>query len=177
MEKECYKNHKELLITAEKLNQADLEGFDNLELRTASHSIIILPGEMSAVELLATCTDLKAICADLMLHILMSCSDCDKCGKSTPCELMTAPILPEVMVPVEDMIEAGIEPGHRLTCVADPENNRLIVQESEDGYSLTDIDAVIIDTFRDAELCLRDLKELIEEDPIVYPGFKGISSD
>ena len=173
MERECYKKQSEILITAEKLSQANLDGFDSLELRTADHSAIVIPGEMTAVELLETYTALQSLCSDLMSHFLTTCSKCDKCGQSVPCELMTAPILPEVIVPVEDMIEAGIEPGCRLTCSADPENNRLIVQESNEGYSLADVNPTIIQVFRNTDVCLRDLERLVEDDPIIYPEFQS----
>lgn len=83
-----FEKQNEVIIRAETLEQSNLAGFDRLELHCLDHVAAVIPGEMTAMELISASEALQKLAADLLLVLLQACSACDNCGQEEPCELM-----------------------------------------------------------------------------------------
>ena len=90
MKQRQFDQRNEIMISAEDLDQANLAGFDRLELHLLNQAVVIFPGEMTASELIEVSDSLLKLTAGLVDGLLKSCSNCDNCGQQEPCTLMSA---------------------------------------------------------------------------------------
>ena len=88
MKQRQFDQRNEIMISAEELEQANLTGFDRLELHLLNQAVVIFPGEMTASELIEVSDSLLKLAAELVDGLLKSCTDCDSCGQQEPCALM-----------------------------------------------------------------------------------------
>lgn len=167
---------REVLITVANLEQANLSEFERLEVNLLNYAAVVLPGEMTAMELIQASEALNDLAVRLLNVVTQACPRCDCCGMEEPCELMTDEINPKVVIPAEDLLEAGIEPGSKLVCQADPEHQRMIVYGTDGEYDLSDVDSEVLDIFRECNVCLRELDKIIVEDTAIYPSVKNSKS-
>ena len=89
MKQRQFDQRNEIMISAEELEQANLTGFDRLELHLLNQAVVIFPGEMTASELIEVSDSLLKLVTGLVDRLLKSCSDCDNCGQQEPCALMS----------------------------------------------------------------------------------------
>lgn len=159
----------EVLITGANLEQANLSEFGRLEILLLNYAAVVIPGEMTAMELIQASESLNKMAVYLLNVVPQACPKCDFCGMNEPCELMTNEIHPKVIIPDENLLEAGIEPGSKLACQADPEHQRMIVYEADVEYDLSDIDPDVLNVLRECNVCLCELDEMINNDSVIYP--------
>ena len=81
MKQRQFDQRNEIMISAEELEQANLTGFDRLELHLLNQAVVIFPGEMTASELIEVSDSLLKLVTGLVDRLLKSCSDCDNCGQ------------------------------------------------------------------------------------------------
>lgn len=160
----------EVLITGANLEQTNLSDFEQLEVHLLNYAAVVIPGEMTGKELIQASQSLQQLASELLMTIVKSCAPCNSCGREDPCELMTDTILPDVAVPYEELIEAGIDPDSKLSCEADPENHRILVFEAEEGFDLSDVDPDILEIFRECGICLQNLDEKLKRNIVIYNG-------
>ena len=89
MKQRQFDQKNEIMISSEDLEQANLTGFDRLELHLLNQAVVIFPGEMTAAELIEVSDSLLKLVTGLVDRLLKSCSDCDNCGQQEPCALMS----------------------------------------------------------------------------------------
>ena len=89
MKQRQFDQRNEIMISAEELEQANLTGFDRLELHLLNQAVVIFPGEMTASELIEVSDSLLKLVTGLVDRLLKLCSDCDNCGQQEPCALMS----------------------------------------------------------------------------------------
>lgn len=157
-------------IDAANLEKANLSEYDALELHLLDSVAVVIPGEMTGKELIRASQCLQRLATKLLMVIVESCARCDNCGETSPCDWMIDTICPDVTVPYDELIEAGINPESKLSCEADPENHRIVVFEAEERYDITDVDPDIIDIFRDCGICLQELDAKLKRDIVLYNG-------
>lgn len=87
MKQKLFEQKKWITVSAEDLDQANLTGFDRLELHLLNQAVVIFPGEMTASELIEVSDSLLKLAAELVDGLLKSCTDCDSCGQQEPCAL------------------------------------------------------------------------------------------
>ena len=165
-----FSENQEVRIDAVNLEKANLSEHDTLELHLLDSAAVVIPREMTGKELIQASRSLQRMASELLMAIVKSCASCDSCGREDPCELMTDTILPDVAVPYEELIEAGIDPDSKLSCEADPENHRILVFEAEGGFDLSDVDSDILEIFRECGICLQNLDEKLKRDIVIYNG-------
>lgn len=165
-----FPGNQEIRIDAANLEEANLSEYNCLELHLLDSAAVVIPGEMTGKELLQASQSLQRLASELLMVIVKACAPCDSCGREDPCELMTDTILPDVAVPYEELIEAGIDPDSKLSCEADPENHRILVFEAEGGFDLSDVDSDILEIFRECGICLQNLDEKLKRDIVIYNG-------
>lgn len=89
MKQRLFEQKNEITIPAADLEQANLMGFDRLELHLLDQAAVVIPGEMTARELIEVGESLLKLTFSLVDVLLESCSDCDNCGQQKPCAFMT----------------------------------------------------------------------------------------
>lgn len=165
-----FSGNQEIRIGTANLERANLSEYNSLELHLLDSAAVVIPGEMTGKELIQASQSLQQLATELLMVIVKACTHCDNCGEKAPCDLITDTILPDVAVPYEELIEAGIDPESKLSCEADPENHRILVFEAGERFDLSDVDPDILDIFRECEVCLQDLDAKLKRDIVLYNG-------
>ena len=90
-----FEKQNEVTIRAENLERSNLTMSDRLELHCLDYAVVLIPGEMTAMELISASEALQKLAAELLNVLLEACSACDNCGQEEPCELMGECTMPE----------------------------------------------------------------------------------
>ena len=89
MKQRQFDQKNQIPISAADLERANLMGFDRLELHLLDQAAVVIPGEMTARELIEVDESLLKLTDELIGILLKSCSDCNNCGQQEPCAFMT----------------------------------------------------------------------------------------
>ena len=143
MKQRQFDQRNEIMISAEDLDQANLAGFDRLELHLLNQAVVIFPGEMTAGELIEVSDSLLKLTAGLVDGLLKSCSNCDNCGQQEPCTLMSA--------------KSG-----------DEDIGTVSPEESTDESKFLQISPELQKMLRDHRICLFNLEEKMRTGAWVY---------
>ena len=167
--KKIIKNEpNEVFISAANLEAANLNEWERLELHLLDQAAVVIPGEMTVMEVIRTAESLQGLASDLLAAMGKSCEKCDGCNVELLCNLMKGEIRPEVSIPPEILAEAGADPDCKLTCEVDPESGAIHVVEADYRYDLTDVPPTLLDIFRECGICLNDLEAKLKEEAVVY---------
>lgn len=158
----------EVYISAANLEAANLNEWERLELHPLDQAAVVIPGEMTVMEVIRTVEVLQGLASDLLTAIGEACERCDGCNVELLCNLMKGEIRPEVSIPPEVLVEAGTDPDSKLACEVNPESGTIRVVEADYRYDLTDISPTLLDTFRECGICLNDLEVKLKEEAVVY---------
>src|SRR5699024_3993176 len=88
MKQRLFEQKNEITIPVADLERANLMGFGCLELHLLDQAAVVIPGEMTARELIEVGESLLKLTFSLVDVLLESCSDCDNCGQQEPCALV-----------------------------------------------------------------------------------------
>ncbi len=143
MKQRQFDQRNEIMISAEELEQANLTGFDRLELHLLNQAVVIFPGEMTASELIEVSDSLLKLAAELVDGLLKSCTDCDSCGQQEPCALMAG--------------KSGNE-----------DYGTALSEESADISLFTQISPELQKMLREHRICLLNLEEKMQTGAWVY---------
>ena len=155
-------------ISAVELENANLSECDHLELHLLDQAAVVIPGQMTVMELIRVTEALQGLASDLLSAIGAACESCDNCQMDKPCQLMTEPIQPEVSVPGYTLADAGLDENCKLTCSAAQGSSVIQVTKADYRYDLTDLRPDLLDMFRECGICMRDLKDKLMQETIVY---------
>ena len=158
MKKYVMNKPNEIHISAADLEAANLNEWERLELHLLDQAAVVIPGEMTVMEVIRTAESLQGLASDLLAVIGEACEKCDGCNVELFCNLMKGEIRPEVSIPPEVLLEAGADPDCKLACEVDPESGVIHVVEADYQYDLTDVPPTLLDTFRECGVCLNDLE-------------------
>ena len=143
MKQRQFDQRNEIMISAEDLDQANLTGFDRIELHLLNQAVVIFPGEMTASELIEVSASLLKLAAELVDGLLKSCTDCDSCGQQEPCALMAG--------------KSGNE-----------DYGTALSEESADISLFTQISPELQKMLREHRICLLNLEEKMQTGAWVY---------
>ena len=158
----------EVHISDVDLEAANLNEWLRLELHLLDQAAVVIPGEMTVMEVVRTAESLQGLASDLLAAIGEACEKCDGCNVELLCNLMKGEIRPEVSIPPDVLAEAGADPDCKLSCEVDPENGAIHVVEADYRYDLTDVPPTLLDTFRECGICLNDLEAKLKGEVVVY---------
>lgn len=158
----------EVFVSVADLEAANLNEWEQLELHLLDQAAVVIPGEMTVMEVIRTAEALQGLASDLLVAIGNACEKCDSCNVELLCNLMKGEIRPEVSIPPEVLAEAGTDPDSNLACEIDPESGTIHVVEADYRYDLTDVSPTLLDTFRECGICLDDLETKLKEEAVVY---------
>ena len=173
MKKVIMNDPSEVIISAVNLENANLSEWERLELHLLDQAAVVIPGKMTAMEVIRTAEALQGLASDLLTALGEACEKCDGCHVELLCDLMEGEIRPEVSVPLQVLEEAGADPDCKLAYDVDPESGEIRIVEADYRYDLTDVPPTLLDTFRECGICLNDLEEKLKEEAFVY----GVEAD
>ena len=158
----------EVYISAADLEQANLDEWECLELHLQNQIAVVLPGRMTAMELIQTVGSLQKLSAKLVAALAAACEKCDGCNVELICDLMRGEIHPEVSIPADILMQSNLDPDCKLTYEVDSKTGTISVVEADHRFDLTDIPRNLLDTIRESGICLDDLDEKLKAETIVY---------
>ena len=158
----------EIHISAADIEAANLNEWERLELHLLDQAAVVIPGEMTVMEVIRTVESLQGLASDLLAAIGAACEKCDGCNVELLCNLMKGEVRPEVSIPPEVLAEAGADPDCKLACEVDPESGTIHVVEADYRYDLTDVSPTLLSTFRECGICLNDLEARLKEEAVIY---------
>ncbi len=158
----------EVYISATDLEHANLSEWESLELHLLNQAAVVLPGQMTVMELIQTVETLQGLAADLLAALGAACEKCDGCQVELLCDLMKGKIHPEVSIPAAVLEQSNLDPDCKLAYEVNPETGAVSIVEAEHRFDLTDIPAYLLDTFRECGICLDDLENKLKEEETVY---------
>ena len=155
-----FEKQNEVIIRAENLEQSNLTVSDRLELHCLDYAVVLIPGEMTAMELISASEALQKLAAELLNVLLEACSACDNCGQEEPCELMCE----------NAVSEEPDSKGEELfdTNITDPLDFGDQPTDYDDGYALSDISPDMRKLLRESGVCMLNLKEALRNDLLIY---------
>lgn len=155
---------KGLRIRREIVDASGFLGNEALAVHGEEYAIVILKEKMTAMELVKTIQSLKDLASGLLIYLAQVCGSCEHCEGGCPYAHIDA----EPRRPEEALLEqAGIPKGAKLNVIA--EDGAVIFEAAED-YDLRDVSPVMRELFRQNNICLDTLDELLEEGEIIYGG-------
>ena len=158
----------EVHISTAELERANLTEWERLELHLLDQTAVVIPGQMTVMELLRVTEALQSLTSDLLAALCAACEQCDNCQMNEPCGQMKGEVHPEVEVPVYLLEEAGLEPDTKLAYKADPESGAIHIVEADYRFDLTDIPVPLLDTLRECGVCMSDLEDKLVQEDVVY---------
>jgi len=158
----------EIRISATDLENANLNEWERLELHLLDQAAVVIPGCMTAMEVIRVSEALQGLASDLLSALGEACEKCDNCQMDEPCELMTKPVRPEVSVPGYALAEAGLDLDCKLVCSAEQGSGEIRVTKADYRYDLTDLRPDLVKLFRECGVCMSDLEEKLVQETVVY---------
>ena len=164
-----FEKQNEVTIRAENLERSNLTVSDRLELHCLDYAVVLIPGEMTAMELISASEGLQKLAAELLNVLMEACSACDNCGQEEPCELIVGRSMPE------KPDSKGEEPfGTSSTgeCfdIADSLDFENQPTDFDDEYALSDISSDMLELLRESGVCMLNLEEALRNNLLIYSG-------
>jgi len=162
---------KGLLLPAAATRIAGLGGKGRAEYHILKSSIVVLKGQMTAMELLAAAQSLHDLSVELNSHLAKVCGQCDGCPEinGEGCPLLQFEEA-DVTLPDELREKAGIPEGAKLCAEVDEEKNAVVIFAAGYEHSLRDLPPETLEMFLAANICLGELEERLITGDTVYGG-------
>lgn len=164
-----FEKQNEVTIRAENLERSNLTVSDRLELHCLDYAVVLIPGEMTAMELISASEALQKLAAELLNVLLEACSACDNCGQEEPCELMGERTMPEEPDSKGNELFGASSAGE-FTDIADPLDFEDQPTDFDDGYALSDISPDMLKLLRESGVCMLNLEETLRNNLFIYSG-------
>lgn len=166
----------EVYISAVDLEHANLNEWENLELHLLNQAAVVIPGQMTGMELIHTAETLQGLAADLLTDLGRACELCDGCQAGMFCDLTKGEIRPEVSIPDYVLEKANYDPDYKLTFVVDAEDGKVQITEADHRFDLTDLPLDLVHLLRECKVCLADLEEKLMREEVIY-GVTSVGDD
>ena len=166
----------EVRISVAELERANLTEWKRLELHLLDQTAVVIPGQMTVMELLRTVEALQGLASDLQAALCAACEQCNNCEMDEPCDQMKGEVHSEVSVPGYLLEELGLESDTKLAYEADPESGAIHIVEADYRFDLTDIPAPFLDTLRECGVCMSDLEDKLVREDVVYGAAEAENS-
>jgi len=158
---------KGVLIPSAALKICGLQDMKKFEIHIIGKSMALLPGTMTAPELLHTISALQELEQELCDHLIEVCGECIDCNKGfCPFSLERE----EIKMPSELMEAAGIPQDARLVACPDPETAAINITRAPFDAELREIPRELQEKLAADGICMGELAEKISEGAVVYGG-------
>ena len=165
---------KGLLLPVTAARLAGFSAGEKVEYHALKGAMVVLKGQMSAMELLTAARSLQELAVDLHTHLAKVCGQCDGCGENAEnggegCPLMDLEA-DGITLPDYLLEEAGIPEGTKLCADVDEEEQTVTIFPAGYDHDLRDIPPGILEVFLAANVCLGELEERLMVGDTVYGG-------
>ena len=165
---------KGLLLPVTATRLAGFNTGEKVEYQIQKGAIVVLKGQMTAMELLTTAKSLHDLSVELNTHLARVCGQCDGCSENSEEDGRRCPLvnLDDAGVTLPDYLrqEAGIPEGAKLCAEVDEEKNAVTISAAGHDHDLRDIPSETLEMFIAANVCLGELEERLIMGDIVYGG-------
>ena len=165
---------KGLLLPVTAARLAGFSAGEKVEYHALKGAMVVLKGQMSAMELLTAARSLQELAVELHTHLAKVCGQCDGCGKDAEnggegCPL-TELEADGITLPDYLLEEAGIPEGTKLCAEVDEEENTVTIFPAGYDHDLRDLPPETLEMFLAANVCLGELEERLMVGDPVYGG-------
>ena len=137
-------------------------------MRTCENAIVVLKGNLTAMELISTVTALQALTAELTVHLAKSCGPCRDCED---CVVQGWDDEEDkIHIPQYLLDEADFSTGAKLAAEINKEDGTIIVSEADYDNDLSDVPQDFLDLLIASGVCLAELEERLMVGDVVYEG-------
>ena len=142
---------KGLLLPVTAARLAGFSAGEKVEYHALKGAMVVLKGQMSAMELLTAARSLQELAVDLHTHLAKVCGQCDGCGENAEnggegCPLMDLEA-DGITLPDYLLEEAGIPEGTKLCADVDEEEQTVTIFPAGYDHDLRDIPPGILEVF------------------------------
>lgn len=156
---------KGVLIPSAALKLCGLQDMEKFEIHIIGKSMALLPGTMTAPELLHTISELQELEQELCDHLVSVCGECNDCnGDFCPFSLDQ----PEIKLSPELMEAAGISQDARLVACPDKETATINISRAPFDADLREIPRELLEKLSADGICMGELAEKFTEGAVVY---------
>ncbi len=160
---------------------------DTLALHAGEDTLVILKGQMTAIELVHVISMLGEMATELTVALAKACGRCNNCGDEDDgahgdsgengpdqwvesCSLCRDLLDNSQTIHIPDYLleEAGISSGTKLEASADRDIGEITVTEAENQFDISDVPPGILTVLAQSGICLAELDELIMMEDIIY---------
>lgn len=161
------KQTKGVLVPSAALKICGWQDVEKFEILINGKAMTLLPGMMTAPELLHTISALQELEQDLCDHLIKVCGECDDCNEGfCPFSMEQE----EIKVPCKLMEASGIPKDARLVACPDPETAAIHITRAPFDADLREIPRELLEKLFDDGICMGELAERIAEGAVVYGG-------
>lgn len=158
---------KGVLIPSAALKLCGLQEMEKFEIHIIGKSMMLLPGKMTAPDLLHTISALQELEQELCDHLVNVCGKCDDCnGGFCPFSLDQA----EIKLSPEVMEAAGIPQDARLVACPDKETATINITRAPFDADLREIPRELLEKLSADGICMGELAEKFAEGAVVHGG-------
>lgn len=165
---------KGLLLPVTAARLAGFRAGDKVEYHTLKGAMVVLKGQMTAMELLTAARSLHDLSVELNTHLAQVCGQCDGCGADAENGGEGCPLadLEDAGVDLPDYLreEAGIPQGAKLCAAVDEEEHTVAIFAADYDHDLRDLPPETLNMFLAANVCLGELEERLIVGDTVYGG-------
>ena len=165
---------KGLLLPVTAARLAGFSAGEKVEYHALKGAMVVLKGQMSAMELLTAARSLQELAVDLHTHLAKVCGQCDGCGENAENGGEGCPMAgleaDGVILPDSLREEAGIPEGAKLCAEVDEEEQTVTIFPADYDHDLRDLLPETLEMFRAANVCLGELEERLMVGDTVYGG-------
>lgn len=172
MKFEMINDTKKLCIRPAHLAMSELEDTGFLDIHVKDKTLVIIPQEMDAMEMIRVMVSLGELCNELMAHLIRGCGYCNKesCSMySEDCTLRDPENYRKPEIPEELRKLAGFAEDAKLTYSVDEDEGVLhIFEQDEDTCDLSDVPEWLLHSFISLGGCPMELQECLILGELLY---------
>lgn len=155
-----------VLIPSAALKICGLQDEKKLEIHVLEKALVLLPKQMTALEILHAVERLDEIGQDLCEQLVRVCGKCEECSEAL-CPF--APEMDNFKVSPELLDAAGIPEDARLWACPDLDSKSIHIVEAPE-VDLRDVSPELIAKLTDEGICLGELQKRMTSQVAVYGG-------
>lgn len=154
-----------MFISAATLASGGLGSGSPTEVHALPNAVLLLRGEMTALNVIQTAAALDKLAAKLLAVVSNACGTCSGCANGCPFE-DGEPVEEDLGIPDYLLEAAELPEGAVLTAAADPETHRIIITAVEEDIS--DVPPEQLELLSACGVCLGELNDKIVRGEIIY---------